>query len=241
MTLRGLALAVLAMALAIVCLRLGFWQLSRWNEKHRVNVRARALLSEPLRPIGSLDDAAGVPAGARVLVTGRFVDDDQLLLSARMHAGEPGVEWVTPLRLASGGLVLVRRGWLPAADSRTAAPEPDEARPETLTGLLEAPPAAASDAAWSALPSAHGRLWSAYELDGDTIRTRLALSRVPVVIRALPGPGAPSYPVRELPEPANESMHMGYAVQWFGFAALLALGAIAALLRRPGVGGSPVA
>jgi cytochrome oxidase assembly protein ShyY1 len=65
------------------------------------------------------------------------------------------------------------------------------------------------------------------------------------VVRALPSPNAPSEPRRASPEPLNEAMHLGYALQWFLIAGLVLGGAIqlarahGSSARRPSAGPDP--
>ena len=119
---RILLLAV-ALAAGAVCVRLGFWQLSRRAEKRHANAAMEAALAGP-----ALDVGDSLPRWERVgrrvvVVRGRFDDHRQILIAGREHIGQPGVGVVTPLLTASGGAVLVDRGWLPAEDPTLAHPE----------------------------------------------------------------------------------------------------------------------
>lgn len=81
---------------------LGAWQIARGH--------ARAAYLEAI--------AAQAPQQVR----GVYLADRQLLLDGMAHDGNPGYHVWTPLKLASGELMMVDRGWLPAAQgSRNAA------------------------------------------------------------------------------------------------------------------------
>jgi cytochrome oxidase assembly protein ShyY1 len=64
----------------------------------------------------------------------------------------------------------------------------------------------------------------------DSIAPRLPYRVVPAVIVQLPG-DQPSVPIRSRPAKLNESLHLGYAIQWFCFAAI-SLGGLALAFRR---------
>jgi cytochrome oxidase assembly protein ShyY1 len=78
-------------------------------------------------------------------------------------------------------------------------------------------------------------LWSTRTLDADSLKARFPYAIAPWVVRQLPGDGVPAEPVRTAPEPLDDLMHLGYAIQWFLFATILVFGsALVALRRRSG-------
>lgn len=93
----AVALAAAACAAGIA---LGNWQARRAEEK-------RAL-------------AANVQ---RIMVMGEFLPERTVFLDNKVHAHRPGYEVVTPLRLAEGIHVLVKRGWIAAPATRDQLPE----------------------------------------------------------------------------------------------------------------------
>ena len=233
---RTLLTPVLVVAVAGTCVRLGFWQLARLHEKQRLNASYRAALSSSPLSLGSAPEPTANLAGHRVLAGGVFDETRQVLLSNRSLHGSPGVEVITPLRLAGGAAVMVDRGWLPAPDARTARPqdcrEPGE---RSVVGLIEALPRGVGGPAWTALPGDTITRWSASRLDLDSLAVRLPYAVAPYVLRALPDRAAPGRPVRSTPEAPNEMMHLSYAIQWFLFAIILLVGSVvfASRGRRP--------
>lgn len=233
----GWLAGLLVVAVSATCVRLGFWQLHRLAEKRAINASQRAALaSEPLDGRGLA--SAEAPRGRRVRLSGRFDPRYQILLRGRVRAGAPGVEVATPWRLAGdSAAVLVVRGWL-ASDDAVHVPRagiPDDPASE-VTGFARdfARPAAAAPPPLRDLESGEGRVWSAARLDPDTLAARLPYPIAHWWLAALPGPGAPPRPARDLPEPAPEAMHLGYAVQWFLLAALAPAGALILARRRAG-------
>jgi surfeit locus 1 family protein len=239
----GGALPVLLSALAgaLVCARLGFWQLERAAGKRAAHAAVEARLAEPPLELGESLPAAAPGPGRRVRVRGRWDRERHVLLSGRGHLATPGVSVVTPLVLGSGVRVLVERGWLEAADSRTAHPELIGDSIADVEGV-PAPLAARSGASpWAALAAARPgvELWSARTLDSAQVLSRIPAPVALWVVRALPAAGGVesrgvplALPLRE--GASGEQAHLGYAIQWFAIAVLLAAGGIALVLRRRG-------
>jgi surfeit locus 1 family protein len=230
---RSVLVGVVVVALAATCVRLGFWQLSRWHEKQDLNAANLAALTEPPIVIGDAWPHADSLAGRRVEVRGRFEATRQVLLVNRVHAGAPGVHAVTPLRTSGGRMVLVDRGWLFAADGSTATPVIGaDTGARTVVGLAEALRGRGKSPAWRERATDSLTLWSAVRLDPDSLAARFPEALAPIVIRELPGPGVPDEPRRSMPARLDESMHLSYAVQWFLFATILLGGSLLLAVRR---------
>ncbi len=225
---RSLLVLLLMLAVAGTCVRLGFWQLSRWHQKQALNAAVRRALAARAIPIGRDPAPLDSVRARRAEVRGRYDETRQVLLSGRSHAGSPGVEVVTPLRLEGGAAVLVNRGWLYAPDAATARPqEYSEAGGRTVLGIAEPIARGRDGAPLAILESDSVTLWSARGLDLDSLAARMPYPLAPYVLRQLPGEGVPARPVRSAPRPLDETMHLSYAIQWFFFAAI-ALGGPAA-------------
>ena len=237
---RKILLCVVAVALAAVFVRLGFWQLDRHGERS-AGVRARAERAaaprlEWTRPGDVPPDTAGL-VGRRAKLVGRWDRGGEVVLRSRTLDGRAGAEVLTPLLIGGepGPAVMVLRGWLPA---------PDGLRPD-----LDA--AAPPDDAAAALAEVEGVLIASRDgrggqplqveigsrphlaiagLDLALIRAESALDPTPHVLRADdPPPDARLRPARALETDAGP--HLSYAIQWFSFAAI-ALGGTAILLRK---------
>lgn len=226
------AIALIAV-MAAACVRLGFWQLSRWDEKKTENARrAAAMTAAPLATGSELLHATSPPA-LQLEVRGRYDETRQILLSARTHDGSPGVHVVTPLLFDDGaGAVLVNRGWLYAGDAATArpleCPEPGE---QTVIGVAVALPRGIRGAPWRAVAQDSATVWSARWLDADSLAVRFPYAVAPMVVNQLPGEGVPAVPARIDPRPLDETMHVSYAVQWFLFATILVAGSVLVAAR----------
>jgi cytochrome oxidase assembly protein ShyY1 len=214
---RRMAILVLAAAVAALCVRLGFWQLDRLRERRASNDLIRAGLAAA--PV-VLDEAPGSGAARRrATATGTYDVDHEVVLFGRALEGRSGDHLLTPLLLADGSALLVDRGWVPTG---TRAPAPDGQ--VEIQGILLPPE---SD---DAVPVS-GRVT---EVDPDGIQRTLPYELAPVylVLRDQRPPAGPLPVPAPLPE-LSEGPHLGYAIQWFSFAAVALIGG-AVLFGREG-------
>ena len=240
MTVRSVLTALLVGAVAAVCVRLGFWQISRLHEKQALNAAIDRALALPPLELRDLDAPVDSVAGRRVAVRGTYDEAHQVLLSARVHEGAPGVNVVTPL-VAGGKAVLVDRGWMSAGDAATARPQnfPEPGEREVV-GIAESIPSGVGGPAIRVLEADSVSLLSMRRLDRDSLAGRFTYALAPFVVRQLPGANLPRNPVRIPPKHFDESMHVSYAVQWFLFAVILVVGSIALAWSRRGGRGAPI-
>ena len=238
--LRSLAVAAVVLAGTAVCVGLGFWQISRLHEKQALNAALRESLAAVPRALGPGLVPADSVVARPVEVRGRYDETRQVLLVDRTHDGTPGVEVVTPLVPAGATwAVLVDRGWLPSPDASSARPQ-DCAEPgeRVVRGLPQPLPRGAPrtgdtrSAELRTLEVDSVRVWTTVRLDADSLATRFPYALAPYVVRALPGPGVPTRPLRLPPHPYDEFMHVSYAVQWFLFGAILLGGSLIVAWRR---------
>src|SRR5436190_18324601 len=97
----------LVLAIAVVCVRLGFWQISRLHEKQALNAGLRAAEQAAPLIVGAESPAAGQARNRTIEATGEFDETRQFLLSGRAYDGVAGVEVVTPLRIAGGTTAIL--------------------------------------------------------------------------------------------------------------------------------------
>lgn len=211
----GAALTVLGTALL---LQLGFWQLSRSEQK-------QALLDQYARGQQSLvtitpENAHTLPRYQRVEVSGRYDPAHQILLdNMPSHAGRPGYRVITPMRTNAGWL-LVDRGWLPMGASREQLPDigvGNDAR--TVTGIIDHLPRA-------------GLELDAPAIDASAPWPRvLSFPKQAMLERQLGRPLLPGLLLLDASQPdgyervweahiaVTPERHIGYAIQWFALAA----------------------
>ncbi len=212
---------VLTIVFALVCIRLGFWQLGRLEERRTWNAHLEERLAAAPIALSALpaDSAAG--HYRRVSAHGRFDFDRQVALATRSFQGSPGVHLLTPLLLDNGATVMVNRGWVYAPDAMTidaAKWREREGDTVTVTGYAET--------------------WPGRETVPVTGRQRVVRALDSAAVARLVGAPIHTYfiaqtsdsargtarPVR-LSEPVlSDGSHRSYAIQWFSFALVAVIG-----------------
>jgi cytochrome oxidase assembly protein ShyY1 len=230
LTWRWLAAAALAVAAALVMVRLGQWQLDRYQERHAINARIDAADTTAAVPFTSVVAPPAVAGTAgpgpgkavawtKVQLSGSYDVAHEIQARGRTVDGDVGFEIVTPLLLSDGRAVLVDRGWVPAPEGGArAAPvvPPAPAGPVTVVGQIHL-----SESRPAPIERRDGRL--------DTRRIS-----VPRLAAQLPFPVYGAYVLLSEQTPANDAaftrvpidheddwQNAGYTVQWWLFAAMV--------------------
>lgn len=125
---RWALLVVFVVALAIVFVNLGEWQLRRLAQREERNATTISNEQAPIRPYEQVFTRPIVDADQwqRVTATGTFDGDHQFVVRNRNNGDDRGYEIVTPLRTATGA-VLVDRGFIvivPGTGIPTTGPPP---------------------------------------------------------------------------------------------------------------------
>jgi len=221
---------LLALAVAALCIALGFWQLQRMHAKQALlDASARVLRERHEQPLALAADPARTHGYDWAAGDGRFLPLPALLLDNQNHDGRAGVRAYRVFQPAQAGAaaLLVELGWLPLPGDRHL---PDIRLPDAahVSGLLLPPPSAGL-AAPVVEPQPDGTLLLV-ALDPATVAAALHLPALaPRVLRL--DPDLPLGYARDLdllPNTLPPERHLGYAVQWFALAA--AVLAIALLL-----------
>ena len=224
---RTILFCALAIASAAVFVRFGLWQVRRLHERQARN----AVVESQQRgaPIAfadlPLDTAAAHYRPATV--RGRFDYEHELVVTSRTRRGSPGVELITPMRVAgSDTAVLVNRGWVYSPDAGTV----DRARwregdSAVVLGYVElyTPDAGVTRSA------ADSRIVRRVSRQEVASKIPYPVARYYVV--SIGDSMSTTHPARREIPPLDDGPHRGYAVQWFCFAAI-ALGGAAAVVMR---------
>jgi len=210
----------LAVVLAAVFIRLGFWQLARLEQRRARNAHIASRLAEPVRAFDASRDSASF---SRVTLTGTPDYQNEIVLTGRSRNGSPGVHILTPVqRPNTDTAVVVLRGWVYAPDAASAdLSRWHEARSEFHGYVMQLPPST-----------------TAHSGSGRKLR---ALS-LPAVRGLLPYPVSAQYVVSQdtasdrtparLAAPAlDDGPHLSYAIQWFSFAMIAIVGAAIVAFR----------
>jgi surfeit locus 1 family protein len=226
----------LTFGVAAVCVRLGVWQTSRLSQRLAYNAVLGARLSDRTIPLGetSSDTAAG--HYRRVHATGALRYDREIAWAPRMRRGSPGVNLLTPMRVAgSDTAVVVNRGWVYSADAKSVDfSRWREADSASVGGYTETWSQDCAVVSGAALPALCGdsatRLLR--RLDRRAAERLLGVPVAPYIIMQTSDSTlhADSVPARVEEPILDEGPHRGYAFQWFGFATVAVVGGIALAL-----------
>ena len=95
-------------------MRLGFWQLSRAEQKTALQQAIEHQSQLPPLTLAQLesDPSAWTQIHRRVQLQGEWLNDQTVFLDNRAHHGRVGFWVMTPLRVQAGQVVWVQRGWV---------------------------------------------------------------------------------------------------------------------------------
>ena len=215
---RWLLVHLLFVLVVVVLCSLGVWQLQRLDERRARNDLFATAAAEPAEPIDELIDADSLEGPVddlrfrTVTATGTFDDTDTIAVRTTQD-GASGAWVFSTLDVGGNEVVAVLRGFAPLADDGAlpAPPTPDgELTVEGTAIPIERLPRTARTAV--------RRL-------GDAEPDLL-----PLIVQANDA-DAPLTPV-PLPDLDDEGPHFAYAVQWFLFAGVAAVGYPILLNRR---------
>lgn len=220
------AFIVVMLALTAGFVALGVWQLQRLAEKQALIAAVEERTSLPPAPpppaadwpMLDLEGLNFVP----LALAGRFADEPAIRVftslstsTARGEASGPGYWIVSPFVLDAGGTVFVNRGFVPQGREDDFVTPP--AGPVTVTGLARAP-----EATGLFTPPAN-------------VTERIEWVRDPARLAVLADPALAPFAPFTLDQAAGAqgsmpqggetvvefpNNHLGYAITWFGFAAL---------------------
>ena len=224
-----------------VMVRLGFWQLDRLAQRRVFNAAVEAQISAPPLDLNQAMAGKVTPAGKtapgdllnmeyrQVTVTGVYDPANQVILRNQVNNNQPGFDLITPLKIqGTSQSVLVDRGFIPLDDKDPAAwAKYAQPGPLTLSGQIRLGHVPqVFGVADPALAPGQTRLDAWNHLNLPRIQSQTPYALLPVYVQMAPEKnGSATMPVASLDQPdLTEGPHMGYAIQWFAFAATLALG-----------------
>jgi surfeit locus 1 family protein len=217
---------VIAVLLAALFVRLGLWQLDRRRERQARNALITARLDSAEVDVAALPRDSATARFRRVRVTGIADYEHELIYAARSYRGSPGVNLLTPIRIAGKDTaVIVNRGWVYAPDGVTVDEARWRERDSTFTGYVEELPSTAG-ASYASRPRVIARL------SYDAVTKAVPYPVAPVYVVVLGDSAiAPDRLARLTVPPLGEGPHLNYAIQWFAFA-LIALAGAAVVVKQ---------
>jgi surfeit locus 1 family protein len=221
---------VLVVAVCILFVNLGFWQVRRLEERRLENaVTANRLAADPV-PIEELITGAGADLDSlefrAAVVTGVFEPNEEVLVRSQVHEGAAGWHVITPLILPDGRAVLVNRGWVPLEMDSAPVPAVPTTEPVTITGWVNL--SRIRQAGGATEPE--GRLTHIARVDIDRLQQQMPFVLLPVYVVA--DETGEALPIAvERPDATDQGPHLLYAIEWFSFT-LISLVGYFFLLRR---------
>ncbi len=228
---KWLLITVLVVLAAAVCARLGIWQLDRLKQRRAFN--AQVLSVQAMAPL-QLPAQAGSPnltsmRYRSVAATGTYDFVHQVAIRNQYNNSQVGYDLVTPLVMQNGEAVLVDRGWIPADGNDTTSSwrKYDVTGAVSVNGtiqLSQSSPGFGAAADPTLAPGQKGLdLW--IYVDVPRIAQQLPYRVLPVYLQQNPDPNQTNPPIAYQNQlDLSEGPHMGYAIQWFSFAAIMLVG-----------------
>jgi surfeit locus 1 family protein len=211
---------LLTAAVIPVFLSLGFWQ---WHRGEYRQAQWDAFAQADIPAVeSSASHLTQLPRFTRVRVRGELDGERSFLLDNVSHAGAPGYEVLTVLRLADGSLLLVNRGWLPFSGYRDRLPDvslPAGLPAQALTGRLSILPVAGMASGRAPPPMTGGWPRLASFPGIDELQQSYGAALLPAVL-LLDADSGPGYLRDWQPTGISPERNFGYAVQWWSFAVL---------------------
>jgi surfeit locus 1 family protein len=219
---KGLLAPVLFfLVVGAILVSLGLWQLHRlaWKETLIAEIAARS--KGPPQPLPDPSTwsrlAPSDYAYRHVELAGRYDNDKEALVfgGAGPHELGPGYLVLTPLRLDSGAIVIVNRGFVPDELAARSARAAGEIEGEThVTGLMRPPQ---SRNLFTPADEPDKDLY--FTSDPAAIAAHFGLSQAaPFVVDADATPVAGGWPEGGTTEIDIPNNHLNYALTWFGLA-----------------------
>jgi len=234
---RWIVAVVIGVLVSLLFIRLGVWQLDRLEERREENATIESRATEPVRPLegvlGQHDGDVGAMMHRHVSVEGVYRTNEEFFSIGRADGETRGTLVATPMDLDDGTVLIVVRGLVPpdtqgppaegyAPQGGRVAVEGRIDDGERPTAIGEPEPENGKLTSLSRLDLSYINEW----IDGDVLPVTLLLEGQ--LLSDLRGT-----PVRFTPEELTEGSHLGYAVQWFAFALIVAIG-VAVLVYRAG-------
>ena len=218
-----------------LCVRLGIWQLDRLQQRRAFNAQFESARAESALDLNQeLPQDITAMEWRPVTVTGEYDFANQIVLRNQYYGDQYGYHLWTPLLFSSSTAsgqakaVFVDRGWIPADDNSAPADwrKYDENGMVTVSGQIRlGQTKPAFGGVVDTLPENGEKLELWNNADVAHIATQMPYPILPVYVQPSANASDNEPPIPYQPEvEITEGPHLGYALQWFAFAAILFVG-----------------
>ncbi len=222
---------ILVIAAVVIMVRLGFWQLDRLEQRKAFNARVEAQLAEsPLElTYQNLDLDLFNMEYRSAVVSGEYDHERQVVLRNQDWQGRLGVHLLTPLVISGGEkAILVDRGWVPyedfTGDNLSQYDDPGLVEGEGAIRRSQSKPLIGGRADQAPGPG-EDPLKAWYWINIKDISGQFPYELLPMYQVSSSDLIEEQLPYRSEEElDLSEGSHLGYAFQWFTFAAILGIG-----------------
>lgn len=221
---REYGLVVLSVIMAILCARLGVWQVHRLYERRASNALIAQRLAEAPVSIAQLPRDTSALRFRRVVLHGAYDYAHEIVLTLRTRNGSPGVNVVTPVRIpGTDTALLVNRGWAYAPDGVHNDLSPWREGDSVQAIGYAVPFGGPEPGIEQSSTRPNGYRW----IDPKVIATSVPYPVYPVLVVLEGDTAAPKTILpRVPPPPLDEGPHLSYAIQWFAFMLIAIVGMI---------------
>ncbi|NYJ35450.1 SURF1 family cytochrome oxidase biogenesis protein [Nocardiopsis aegyptia] len=232
---RMVAFHLLVLVIVPSFVRLGFWQLDRWETRsesvrlQQDNVAAEPVPVEELTGVG--EEVSPRDRWRTVEVSGTWDTEHELLLRNRDGSRGVGFHVLTPLVTEDGSAVLVNRGWIMRGDTALDVPDVPPAPEGTveIAGRLQFTETEENTGLANRDGLPEGQIMI---VDVDMLADRLPYPVLGGYVELteqdpVPDPAPERIALREV----DSGMSLSYAVQWWVFSVVAVVGWVV-LMRR---------
>jgi surfeit locus 1 family protein len=236
---RWILTTILVISAMAVMIRLGIWQLERLEQRRNFNSRVLAQTSQPalnLNTWSGVEDLSDMEY-RQIYVFGEYIHSQEIALRNQHWNNQSGIHLITPLQISgSEKSVLVDRGWISAKDFNSGDWSAFNESGEVKVNGIIRPSISKADFGSKSdlyLGTVNDPIKAWNFVTVERIQEQIPQPLVPIYIQQSPDPTWKSLPHRSKPKlEITEGPHMGYAIQWFTFAAILGLGYPFLILRQ---------
>ena len=212
----GTILAILGISLFF---SLGTWQVNRAGVKEKLQHDIESKQNQPAFTLQKSTTDISSKSYVSVKALGHYDAKNEILIDNEIYQGKAGYHVLTPLILKEDqSVIMVNRGWVPLGRSRDVLPEltpptgdivingrisPHKSKPALILDQGNIEP---------------GKVWQYFDYEKYIKHTGYNLLPVVILLDEKKGEGY----IRSWPKYSSKvAMHIGYAVQWYVFAAIV--------------------
>ena len=231
----GVLPTLVSIALLVVLLKLGFWQLDRADEKQFLFDQVES--QKDLPALNSLQQAPGDFSSLhwrKARLQARYLPQMTFLLDNQVRQGQAGYFVYSLIETEGGQMLLFNRGWIKANPDRRIVELPAiPDSPAFFSGVLKPPPATGWLLAENTDEKLADGLVRLQSVEPEALNKRYKLALLPLVLRQETGSGDGF--IRDWPVPGSgKEKNLGYAFQWFAMAlALIVIYIVVNTNRKP--------